>query len=275
MSAARRPPFPAPLLRFWLARILPAWCGTAVIIFLMQISVCGIVHANEKVKALLRFLDALPSIVKTAIGGEGLRLGNTTELIAIGYQHPLVLFLYMLFAVGVPTGLLTGEVQRGTMELILSRPASKTQVYLSAGLITLGGMFALTMVMFLGTVAATSMYAFGQPVQLDLLFRVATNAGMLASAVGAIALLAAAFFRARNMAVGITAAFLVVNYFIGIIAEWWPSMKVLEPVTLFHYVGGPEVGTGWPLVNMVVLGTILETAGVIGGVIWQRRDLPL
>ena len=101
------------------------------------------------------------------------------------------------------------------------------------------------------------------------------NGGMLASSVGAIALMAAAFFRGRNMAVGVTAAFLVVNYFIGIIAEWWPSMKVLEPVTLFHYVGGPEIVTGWPLENMAVLGAILVTAGILGGVIWQRRDLPL
>jgi ABC-2 type transport system permease protein len=275
MSAARRPPFPAPLLRFWIARVLPAWCGTAAIIFLMQISVCGIVHDNEKVKALLTFLDALPSIVKAAMGGEALHLGNTSQLIAIGYQHPLVLFLYMLFAVGVPTGLLTGEVQRGTMELILSRSATKTQVYLSAGLLTLGGMFALTMVMFLGTVVATRIYEFGQPVRLDLFFRLAVNGGMLAGAVGAIALSAAAFFRGRNAAVGFSAAFLVVDYFIGIIAEWWPPMKVLEPATLFHYVGGPEIGTGWPLGNMLVLGGILVTAGLLGGVIWARRDLPL
>ncbi len=36
----------------------------------------------------------------------------------------------MLFAVGVPTGLLAGAVQRGIMGLILSRCVSKTHVYL-------------------------------------------------------------------------------------------------------------------------------------------------
>ena len=70
----------------------------------------------------------------------------------------MVLFLYMLFAVGVPTTLLTGEVQKGTMELILSRSATKTQVYFCASLLTLAGMFALVLMMFLGTVAATHLY---------------------------------------------------------------------------------------------------------------------
>ncbi len=53
------------------------------------------------------------------------------------------MFLYMLYAVGVPAGLLTGEIQRGTMELILSRPITKTQVYVCAAVLTLVGLFGL------------------------------------------------------------------------------------------------------------------------------------
>ena len=110
MSRAARPPFPFALLRFWFVRILPAWCGIALLFFLIQIAVSGIVHDNEKVKVFLGFLDVLPSVVKATLGGEMLRVGNTSALIAIGYQHPFVMFLYMLFAVGVPTGLLAGDL---------------------------------------------------------------------------------------------------------------------------------------------------------------------
>ena len=76
MSRGSRPPFPFALLRFWLVRILPAWSGIALLIFLMQIAVSGIVHDNEKVKTLLAFIDMLPSIVKASLGGEMLRLGK-------------------------------------------------------------------------------------------------------------------------------------------------------------------------------------------------------
>jgi ABC-2 type transport system permease protein len=276
MSKKSRPAFPLQLLHFWALRILPIWLLIAIIIFLFQIAICGIVHDNESVKTFIQFLDMLPSFIKTALGGEALKVGNVSGLIAIGYQHPLVLTLYMLFAVGVPTGLLAGEVQKGTMELILSRHVTKTQVYICAGLITITGMFALVLVMFCGTVFATSMYEFGQDVPLYSFFKAAINGGILASAAGGIALLAAACFQ-RNTAVWLTVAYLIVNYFVSVIAEWWPRMKWLYPTTIFYYVDGKKIFSeaGWPLGDIFVLVSILVVSTLLGGVIWSRRDLPL
>jgi ABC-2 type transport system permease protein len=276
MSSKTHPRFPLPLLRFWTMRILPIWLLIALIIFLFQIAICGIVHDNKSVNTFIQFLDMLPSFIKTALGGEALQVGNVSGLIAIGYNHPLVLTLYMLFAVGVPTGLLAGEVQNGTMELILSRQATKTHVYICAGLITITGMFALVLVMFGGTVFATNVYEFSQEVPLYSFFKAAINGGILASAVGGIALLAAACFQ-RNSAVWLTVAYLMLNYFVSIIAEWWPRMKWLSPITIFYYADGEKIFTeaGWPLGGLSVLLLILIASTMLGGVIWSRRDLPL
>ena len=275
MSDSKPSPFPSTLLRFWTLRILPVWFLIALMIFLFQIAICGIVHDNARVKALLQYVDTLP-FVKAFLGGEILKVGNIAGFIAIGYQDPLVLLLYMLFAVGVPTSLLAGEVQRGTMELILSRQTAKTHVYICAGLITVTGMYALVIIMFMGTVTATRLYDFDQAVPLYSLFKLAVVGGLLASAVGGIALLAAACFR-RGLAVSLTVAYLVVSYFMSIVADWWPRMKWLEPATIFNYVGGPEIfgKRGWPLGDICVLLSILAFSTVIGGIIWYRRDLPL
>ena len=275
MSRAAHPPFPFALLRFWLVRILPAWCGIALLIFLMQIAVSAIVHDNEKVKTMLAFIDMLPSIVKSALGGEMVRMGNTAGLIAIGYNHPFVLFLFMLYAVGTPTGLLTGEVQRGTMELILSRPVTKIQVYICAGILTLVGMFALVLVMFLGTVTAVNVFAFKDPVPLRMFFRFAINGGLLASTFGAFALLCAGTFGRVYAAVGVSVTFLAANYFVAVVANWWPRMAFLKRATLFYLVDSSNLWEGWPLRNMSVLAVILLLAAGLGAVIWHRRDLPL
>ena len=276
MNSKVHPRFPLPLLRFWTLRILPIWVLIALVIFLFQIAVCGIVHDNETVKALIQYLDKLPAIIKIFLGGEALQVGNVSGLIAIGYNDPLILILYMLFAVGVPTGLLAGEVQKGTMELILSRQVTKTQVYICAGFITITGMFALVLVMFGGTVFATNVYEFSQEIPLYSFFKAAINGGLLASAVGGIALLAAACFQ-RNSAVWLTVAYLVANYFVSIIAEWWPRMKWLKPTTIFYYVDGAKIfhEPTWPISNMCVLLSILIVSTLLGGVIWSRRDLPL
>ena len=276
MKTNHRPSFPWPLLVFWTRRMLLAWFLIAFWIFIFQLIVCGIVHDNEKVKAFLQYINLLPGFIKTMMGGEALQLGNIAGLISIGYQEPFVLFLYMLYAVGVPTTLLAGEVQNGHMELILSRPTTKTHVYICAGLITIAGMAALVLVMFLGTVVSTNLYEFEQEVPLYAFFKLAIAGGILASTVGGIALLTAACFR-RVTAISLTVTFFVVNYLIEIASEWWPIMKPLTPFTILHYVD-PAVILGqcvWPIRDMAVLLTLLAVSTLFGGFLWQRRDLPL
>ena len=275
MSRSPRPPFPFRLLRFWSMRILPAWLGIAAIIFLMQLAVSAIVHDNQNVRVFLSFLNLLPSIIKTAIGGDMLQSGNMPALLTVGYQHPLVMFLCMVYAVGVPTGLLTAEVQRGTMELILSRPVTKVQVYICAAVLTLIGMFGLVMAMFLGTVTAVHLYDFGEPIPLDLFLRLAMNAGLLASTFGAFALLCAASFGRLYSAVGLSVAFLTLNYFVAIVAAWWPRLQFLRRATLFYLIYYSDLWSGWPVRNMAILAGILLATAVLGGIVWHRRDLPL
>jgi ABC-2 type transport system permease protein len=276
MGSKKHPPFPWPLLWFWTLRILPMWFLIALMIFLFQLAICGIVHDNESVKIFLQYIDMLPSFIKTIMGGEALKVGNIAGFVAIGYQEPMVLILYMLYAVGVPTGLLAGEVQRGAMELILSRQVTKTHVYICVGLITVAGMYALVLVMFLGTVTATNLYQFEQAVPLYLFFKLAIVGGMLASAVGGIALLAAACFR-RSTAVSLAVAYLVVSYFVWIISDWWPRMKFLKPTTIFNYVDVQKIfnESAWPISDICVLITILVVSTLLGGFIWSRRDLPI
>ena len=206
------------------------------------------------------FSTCCPSIVKSALGGEMLRVGNTSGLIAIGYKHPFVMFLFMLFAVGVPTGLLAGEVQKGTMELILCRPITKTQVYACAGILTLAGMFALVLVMFLGTVAAVNIFTFKDKVPLEVFFRIAINGGLLASTFGAFALLFAATFARLYAAVGVSVAFLMASYFVAVVSNWWPRMAFLKRATLFYLVDSSHFWEGWPLRNMAILAAILLAA---------------
>jgi ABC-2 type transport system permease protein len=245
------------------------------VIFLMQISVCAIVHDNQNVQAFLKFLEVLPSIVKVSLGGDILQAGNTPGLIAIGYQHPFVLFLFLLYAVGAPTLLLSFEVQKGNMELILSRPVTKTQVYVCASILTLAGMFALVQVMFLGTAAGTRLYDFGEPVRLDLFFRIAMNGGLQAGAAGSIALCVAGVWGGRRLAMGVTVAVLVINYFMWVVGQWWPPAGFLLPATLFYYTDGAALFRGWPLDDMAVLAGIILVLTTVGGVVWRRRDLPL
>ncbi len=271
------PRFPMTLLRFWARRILPWWLLVAAVIFFMQIAVCGIIHDDENVKNFLAFLEMLPAIVRANLGGDAVMAGSLPALIAIGYNHPLVQTLYMVFAVAAPTGMLAGEVQSGTMELILSRHVTRTQTYICAAAVTVTGMLALVVVMFLGTVAATAIYQFPEPVPLYRFFQVAVNGAFLASAVAAISLLVAAAFHRRVTAVGISVAYLIVNHFVTTTSTSWKWMQPFEPYSIFHYINGRKVFAeqAWPLTEIAVLAAVITIALTAGWLIWQKKDLRL
>ncbi|MHC4659184.1 MAG: ABC transporter permease subunit [Planctomycetota bacterium] len=269
--------FPFVLLRFWFWRILWLWFLVGFFIFIIQVIQCGIAQDNEIVKMTLDFFEKMPGFWKEAVGGEILDIGGTTGFIAITYQHPLVLALYMIFAVCVPTRLLAGHVQSGTMELILSRSVTKDQVYVCACILTLIGMVGLVIVMFFGTVVGINVCSFDQEISLWPFFRAAIVGGLVSGTAAGVSLLAAATFRNRGRAVGIAMAFFIINYFIGLIAEWWPRAKFLGPSSIFYYVDTPKIllGTTWPIRDMCVLSSVLVITVIAGGIIWHRRDLPL
>jgi ABC-2 type transport system permease protein len=277
MSHSVRPPFPLVLLRFWFWRILWVWFLVGFFIFIIQIIECSIAQDNEKVKLMLDLFDKMPGFIKEAVGGEILEVSNITGFIAIGYQHPLVLALYMIFAVCVPTGLLAGHVQSGTMELILSRSVTRDQVYVCACILTLIGMLALVIVMFFGTVVGINVCSFEQEISLWPFFRAAIVGGLLSGTAAGVSLLAGATFRNRGRAVGLAMGFFIINYFIDLIAQWWPRAKFLGPSSMFYYVDPPRIlsGTTWPIRDMCVLSSLLVITVIAGGIIWHRRDLPL
>ena len=137
-------------------------------------------------------------------------------------------------------------------------------------------MFALVFVMFSGTVASTKIYPFEQTVRLYPFFIIAIVGGTLASAVGGIALLAAACFR-RNTAIRLTTVYLVLNYFVRLVAEWWPRLKWLKHITIFGYMNEAAILTEsiWPARDLCVFISIIVVSAVLGGIIWSRRDLPM
>jgi hypothetical protein len=277
MTQQSRVSFPFVLLRFWFWRILWLWFLVGFFIFIIQLIECGIAQDNDKVRLILNLFDKMPGFIKNAMGGDILRVGNITAFIAIGYQHPLVLASYMIFAVCLPTGFLAGHVQDGTMELILSRSVTKNQVYICVCILTLVGMLTLVVVMFTGTVAGVNTFHFEQEVSLWPFFRASVVGGLLSGAAAGVSLLAASYFSNRGRAVGSAIAFFIISYFIDLVAGWWPRAKFLGPISLFHYVNPSKIlfDSCWPVRDMCIISSVFVIAVIAGGIIWNRRDLPL
>jgi ABC-2 type transport system permease protein len=70
-------------------------------------------------------------IMRTIIGGDRVVLDGAMDLLSIGYVHPLMIILFCIWAIGRAAGAIAGEIDRGTMELLLAQPLARSRLILA------------------------------------------------------------------------------------------------------------------------------------------------
>ncbi len=199
---------------------------------------------------------------------------SLTGAVALGFVHPIAVGLNLVFAVGFTAAAVAGERQRGTLEVLLSRPISRRRLYATlafAGAVAIGVTVAgMTAGAFIGSALVGRTAELGVA-NLPLLW---FNGTLMYWAIGAIALLASVAFDRLTPALGVTLAIVLVSYFLDVLGSLWPDAKGLQPYSLFHYVHAKADLAGLPRgEDFLVLGAV--TAIAVGTALWlfPRRDL--
>jgi ABC-2 type transport system permease protein len=214
---------------------------------------------------------SLPSVFSEFGGGD---IFSLTGAVGLGFVHPLAVGLLLVFAVGFTTTAVAGERQRGTLEVLLSRPLSRRVIYATLALagatfigVAVGGMTAGA---WLGATITGRTAELGVG-NLPLLW---LNGALLYWAVGAIGLLASVSFDRLSPAISLTLAVVLVSYFLDILGSLWPDAKGLQSFSLFHYVDPKMVLSGFADRGDFVLLAVV-TAGAVGAAltVFPLRDL--
>jgi ABC-2 type transport system permease protein len=83
-------------------------------------------------QALKTLLSQGPGkLLQSLMGGEGIRIDHAMDMLSIGYVHPLMVTIFCIWAIGRSSGAIAGEIDRGTMELILSQPLARPRIILA------------------------------------------------------------------------------------------------------------------------------------------------
>jgi ABC-2 type transport system permease protein len=220
-----------------------------------------------------QFLDSgvIPPQFAQFGGGDIFSLAGS---VALGFVHPIAVGLNLVFSVGFAAAAVAGERQRGTLEVLLSRPLSRRGVYLT--LAVAGAVFVAVTIgaLVLGSLVGSA--ATGRTAELGVgnLPILWLNGVLLYWAFGAIALLASVSFDRMTPAFGVSLAVVLVSYFLDVLGSLWPDAKWLQPYSLFHYVDAKADLAGLPDgSDFVVLAVVIAVAVGAALVVFPRRDL--
>lgn len=240
-------------------------------------------------------------LIQTIMGGESIQLDRAADMLSIGLVHPLTMTIICVWAVGRATGAIAGEIDRGTMELILAQPLARFRLVLAHFCVDGVVIPLLCLTVWAGLWCGTWLVGFlkfGLPVDAPELavdprhFGPALwNMGALMFAVSGTTMWLSALGRQRGKVMGLAVLITLLQFLVNVIGQLWDTVARLRIFNVFYYYQPQQIvlndkwtvsvsapWPGGPVLGEVYVLVVLAAIGVAGYglALWTfcRRDLP-
>jgi ABC-2 type transport system permease protein len=222
-----------------------------------------------------KFLQAI-------LGGQSIDISKLGDFLSIGYIHPLPQTILLIWAVGRASGALAGELERGTMELLIAQPIARWRIvatHLCVDLVTLP---ALTTCMLLGTYLGVQIVPL-PAADLSHYWKAIVLAAGLAYALTGVTMAFSSLGRSRWRVLAWTIGLVLLMSLLNLLGQLWDTIEPYRPWSLLYYYQPQHaiLKDQWTVAvggNQVPMLAVLLTVGTLGYAfaIWyfSRRDLP-
>ncbi len=232
------------------------------------------------VRAWQTVLGLLPKFVVPMLGVPVADLASQTGQLSVIYVHLVTMLVCVGWALGRGSDSISGEIGRGTMDLILAMPVWRVTVMIIPAVVATVGAAVLALSVWLGTVLGILTVHLDEAVSPARFLPGAANLFAMVFCLTGITTLVSAFGRDRWRTILWSGGIFVVSMVVEMVARMWPEAWQLSYVTflsLFHpqrliLLRDPSA---WMLVrdDLGLLGLGLLCYAAAGLVFW-RRDIP-
>jgi ABC-2 type transport system permease protein len=222
------------------------------------------------------YIASLPESMRTAMGMGNLDIASMAftadTYIAIEFLMfwPLIVCFYSIF-----TGVnISREAERGTLDLLLAQPVSRTRVLLSKYAVPIFGILLIGIFSWLGLAVSAPL----ANIELNLWNQaLAILHGMLlVAAICSYTLLISVIFLEPRKALAIsgviTAAMYILNFIVPLLN---PGSEWLANISFFHHYNAIEIArtgnTDWAA--LIIYGATFIICSLASIIIFRRRDL--
>jgi ABC-2 type transport system permease protein len=235
----------------------------------LQTSFYPSVQSSELQRAIARY----PKELKAFFGGaQAFDFSTGRGYLDVELFSLVVPALLTIAAIAFGAAAIAGEQERGTLDLLLSNPLTRTRVLAEKAIAGAATVAALTAVVFVMLVVMNPLVDL--QVGIANLAVACIGAGLVASGFGALAMLAGAATGSRAIAIGVPAALFVATYLIVGLAglvSWLEPFRMVSP--LYHATGTHPLTNGLPVANFALLIAWCGLTVAATMAVFERRDL--
>lgn len=226
---------------------------------------------SDDLKRLPFVKSMLTALLGTELGEEF----SSRAMQAFLWTHPVVLALTWAHEIILCTRVPAGEIDRGTIDTLLSLPVSRRAVFLSEVVTWSASGFLMLATGYLGHVLASPAMPPDMRPGPGLAATILTNLYCVYLAVGGIAFLASSLSNRRGLAMGGVFALVLASFLLNFLAQFWfPARKVAFLSVMEYYRPAQIVMSGqFPAGDVAVLLSVAALTLVIACEVFARRGI--
>ena len=224
---------------------------------------------------LLERLGFVQQFLKVLVGMDVAGELGPDLFVALRWVHPVVLALLWAHAIIHCTRLPAGEVDRGTIDVLLGLPISRWSLFVSESLIWLTCAVAVLMMGLAGSLVGGTRNPPEYRPELGRVAMVLVNLGFLYLAVGGLAWCVSALSDHRGRAIAVVFAVVLGSFLINYLAQLWKPAERLSVLSVLTYYRPLFIlrDGAWPAKDLAVLGGTALVVWSAAGWTFSRRDL--
>lgn len=197
------------------------------------------------------------------------------------WSHPIIILVVAVWAIGRGTSAVGSEIERGTLDLVLSRPISRTAYLTSQVFTSVSGLFLITLSLAAGAAIALHYNVLGSPPGFFELLRPALNLAALGLPIYGYTLLFSTLDHVRWRPTMIGSILTLAGFIARVVAvipvfkdmSWRPWV---DKASIFRLYNPVDAVTGREVYdfNMAVLMGLGAACIALGYLVFATRDLP-
>lgn len=207
-------------------------------------------------------------------------LATTRGKLALLYIDGVTVFTCVGWAIARGSDVVSGEVGRGTMEMLLAQPVRRSEIIGVQAAVTTAGGAVLAMSVWLGIAAGLATVDLRDEPALSAVLPASANLFSLIYAIAGLATLVSAFHRERWQTIGLVTGIVIVELIVKVVSKAWPDggwlgyfsfLSAFEPQAPLTRPDQVWMFAVRHDLVLILLGTLCYAGAVQ---VFSRRDVP-
>lgn len=228
---------------------------------------------KNSIGSLNEYLKSLPEGFLKAFGFE-MNAFSTFEGYIASEQFSFIWPLFViLLAISLATSFFAGEVEKGTIEILLSQPISRTKIFLER---LLAGIFNISIFTFISFFAVFPITrAYNITCKTKAFLKLSLIGFLFSLAIFGLSLLFSVIFSERNKAIFIIVGIIVLMYVLNIVSGLKENLDKLKYLSFFYYFSPPNILVHNKIDNLTwwVFGGTFWVVTILALVWFQKKDI--